>query len=77
MIVCQEQPTRIQRQEIAKMRKLIESARFRAKLLAQERDRKLANIRRLNQGCNLLLDNNEDKSMYIFSNLQLILCIYC
>lgn len=63
----QEQPTRIQRQEIARMRKLIESARFRTKLLAQERDRKLANIRKLNQECSALLDSNEDKNSELMS----------
>lgn len=62
----QEKPTKLQMQEIVKIRKQIEIFRFKTKLLLQEKDRKNANIRQLKQTYTKLLDNNEETGMFTF-----------
>lgn len=62
-VLLQEKPTRIQMQEIVKIRKEIEIFRFKTKLLLHEKDRKNANIRQLKQTYTKLSDNNEETGM--------------
>lgn len=55
----QSQPTRYQRQEIWRLKKIIETAKFNCKLLSKEKDRKTAYLRHLTQSFNKLSDEND------------------
>lgn len=59
----QGRTTKIQRQQIARLKKQIEVARFRTKLLTQERDKKSAHIRHLKQTFTALTDENEERGV--------------
>lgn len=59
------QPRRVNREkkaEIVKIRKELEMARFRTKLLEQERARKMGELRVLNQMHTDIVEENQDKS---------------
>lgn len=59
----QEKPTRMERQEMFKIKKQIELIRFRTKLLSQEKDKKSVNIRQLKQKYVSVLEENEERSV--------------
>lgn len=70
MLQWQGKPTKYQRQQIAKVNKQIEIAKFRTKLLAQERDKKSAHIRQLKQSCTASVDENEERGSLLMENYR-------
>ncbi|KAL3284099.1 hypothetical protein HHI36_018267 [Cryptolaemus montrouzieri] len=56
--MLQEKPTKVQKQEMFKMNKEIEIAKFRSKLLSQEREKKLIKVRQLRKNHATLVESN-------------------
>lgn len=50
------------------MNKQLEIAKFRTKLLSQERDKKSAFIRQLKQNCSALIDENEERGSMLMES---------
>lgn len=55
--------TKAQRLEVKRISREIEIARFKTKLLSQEKDKKSAHLRQLKQKHNVLTDENEERSI--------------
>lgn len=62
----QEKPTKLEKQEMIKVSKQIELSKFKTRLLSQEKDKKSVFIRKLKQQYIALLEENEERSKYIF-----------
>lgn len=73
------QPRRVNKEkkmEILRIRKELELAKFRTKLLEQERARKMAEIRVLNQLHNNIAEENQDHGLCIIKTLVICIEIY-
>lgn len=64
--MLQEKPTKVQMQEIIKIKKQIEIYKFKTKMLSQEKDRKSAQLRQLQTKYSTLSEENEDRGLYRF-----------
>ncbi|KAF5282259.1 hypothetical protein FQR65_LT14391 [Abscondita terminalis] len=72
MLQAQVKPTVEQRQQILSVCKQIEVAKFRTKLLSQERDRQSAHLRQLKSTHSTLLDENEERGYLLMENYRIL-----
>ncbi|KAJ8954099.1 hypothetical protein NQ318_004404 [Aromia moschata] len=66
--MLQEKPTKVQKQEMVKISKEIEIARFKTRLLSQEKDKKTVTIRQLKQRHCAIFEENEERSSVLMEN---------
>nr|CAI5824924.1 unnamed protein product [Callosobruchus analis] len=68
--MLQEKPTGVQKQEMQRISKDIELARFRTRVLSQEKDRKTITIRQLKQIHLHIIEENEEKNSELMENYR-------
>nr|CAH7731529.1 unnamed protein product [Callosobruchus chinensis] len=68
--MLQEKPTGVQKQEMQRISKDIELARFRTRVLSQEKDRKTITIRHLKQMHLQIVEENEEKNSELMENYR-------
>ncbi|VEN35236.1 unnamed protein product [Callosobruchus maculatus] len=68
--MLQEKPTGVQKQEMQRISKDIELARFRTRVLSQEKDRKTISIRQLKQMHLHIIEENEEKNSELMENYR-------
>ncbi|KAK4873183.1 hypothetical protein RN001_015212 [Aquatica leii] len=72
MLQWQEKPTIEQRQRIINVCKQIEIAKFRTRLLSQERDKQSAHLRQLKVNYSTLVDENEERGYLLMENYRIL-----
>ncbi|CAH1999062.1 unnamed protein product [Acanthoscelides obtectus] len=68
--MLQEKPTGVQKQEMQRISKIIELARFRTQLLSQEKDRKTVTIRQLKQTYMQVIEENDERNSELMENYR-------
>ncbi|CAH0547955.1 unnamed protein product [Brassicogethes aeneus] len=63
-----EKPTTVQKQEMSRVKKEIEKARFKSKVLSNERDKKSVRIRQLRQRYNACVEENDTRNCELMEN---------
>ncbi|CAH1155271.1 unnamed protein product [Phaedon cochleariae] len=66
--MMQEKPTIVQKQEMTRIGKEIETAKFRTRLLSQEKDKKTVIIRSLRQNHTAMVEENEERNSDLMEN---------
>ncbi|KAK5640261.1 hypothetical protein RI129_011072 [Pyrocoelia pectoralis] len=72
MLEWQEKPSIEQRQRLINLTKQIEIAKFKTKLLVQEKDKKSSQIRQLLANYTTSVDENEDRGYHLMENYRIL-----